>query len=411
MATARFCPQCGKPTIDGANFCTACGARLSLDGKNPASSEERAAPPRGRTLPTIARLSGPGIIVLSLYLAVGLGLWVFVLKTEPATPPVSGNTGQQATTGGSALPENHPQVSLPEEVAARITALADQANAAPEDAQAWRRLAEVQFRASQLDASYRSAALASYRKLFELDPTHLDALRGLGNVYYDLEEYQRSIEFYERYLAIEPDDPSVHTDLATMYLYTGQADRAIAAYRAVLAERPDFFQAHFNLGIAYQTKGLPELAAAALHKARGLTDNTDIHARIDQLAARFADTAASAPAAAVSKPRNTGIRQAVESLFRSHEMMGPKIVRIEWPADGEANIFFRNFPMAGMPRPVRDNFREKLRVQLSALQKTTGNGERLRLALIDADTGDVMETISANPDSEEELPTGTESRL
>lgn len=409
MTTARFCPQCGKPTIDGANFCTACGARLSLDGKNPASSEERVAPPRGRTLPTITRLSGPGIIVLSLYLAVGLGLWVFVLRTEPAAPPISGNTGQQATTGGSALPENHPQVSLPEEVAARITALADQANAAPEDPQSWRRLAEVQFRASQLDASYRSAALDSYRKLFELDPTDLDALRGLGNVYYDLEEYQRSIEFYERYLAIEPDDPSVHTDLATMYLYTGQADRAVAAYRAVLAERPDFFQAHFNLGIAYQTKGLPELAAAALRKARSLTDNTDIHARIDQLAARFSNGPAAA--ADTPKPRSTGLRHAVESLFRSHEMMGPKIVRIEWPADGEANIFFRNFPMAGMPRPVRDNFREKLRVQLSALQKTTGNGEHLRLALIDADTGDVMETISVNPDSEEEQPTETESRL
>ena len=395
VTTARFCPQCGKPTIDGANFCTACGARLSLDGKNPASSEERVAPPRGRTLPTIARLSGPGIIVLSLYLSVGLGLWVFVLRTEPAAPPISGNTGQQATTGGSALPENHPQVSLPEEVAARITALADQANAAPEDPQAWRRLAEVQFRASQLDASYRSAALASYRKLFELDPTDLDALRGLGNVYYDLEEYQRSIEFYERYLAIEPDDPSVHTDLATMYLYTGQADRAVAAYRAVLAERPDFFQAHFNLGIAYQTKGLPELAAAALRKARSLTDNTDIHTRIDQLAARFSNGPAAA--ADTPKPRSTGLRQAVESLFRSHEMMGPKIVRIEWPADGEANIFFRNFPMAGMPRPVRDNFREKLRGQLSALQKTTGNGESLRLALIDVDTEDVMETITANP--------------
>ena len=401
VATARFCPQCGKPTIDGANFCTACGARLSSDGENPPSSEENVAQPRVRTLPSVARLSGPGLIVLSLYLAVGLGLWMFVLKTEPAAPPASGTTGEQATTGGSALPENHPQVSLPEEVVARITALADQADAAPRDPHAWRRLAEVQFRASQLDASYRSAALASYRKLFELDPTDLDALRGLGNVYYDLEEYQRSIEYYERYLAIEPDDPSVHTDLATMYLYTGQADRAIAAYRAVLSERPDFFQAHFNLGIAYQTKGLPELAAAALRKARSLTDNADIHARIDQLAARFADPTASTPAAAVSKPRSTGLRQAVESLFRSHEMMGPKIVRIEWPSDGEANIFFRDFPMAGMPRPVRDNFRKKLRGQVSALQKTTGNGESLRLVLIDVDTENVMETITADPGAEE----------
>ena len=171
MATARFCPQCGTKTIPKANFCTNCGE--SLGGKAGGQQAKKSAAP---SLTGARRLPLPGLVVLSGYLAVGIGLWVFVLRTEPFTPTPTPST--QASTGGSALPQDHPQVSLPEEVQSRIAELVAQANAAPQDPNAWRTLAEVQFRASQLDASYRSAALASYRKLSELAPNDLDALRG-----------------------------------------------------------------------------------------------------------------------------------------------------------------------------------------------------------------------------------------
>lgn len=399
---ARFCPQCGEQTISGANFCMECGVRLSIGGGTTSAVPVAG---KGRTGESAAarRLPIPGLVILSLYLLVGLGLWVFVLKTEPSAPPVNHpTTVGQVATGGSALPESHPQVTLPEEVAARISALAEEADAAPQDPQAWRRLAEVQFRAAQLDASYRSAALASYRRLFELDPADLDALRGLGNVYYDLEEYQQSIKYYEQYLTIKPDDPSVHTDLGTMYLYTGQTDRAVAAYQSVLAERPDFFQARFNLGVAYQTKGRPELAANTLREARALTDNADIHSRIDQLLTRFSNEEIRAQAPSTTGSQQTGFQRAVESLFRSHEMMAQKIVRIEWPSDTDARVFFRNFPMAGMPQTVRDGFREKLRGQLAALQKTSGTTGGVSVALIDSDTQQVMETIAPPPGARDE---------
>ena len=385
MATARFCPQCGTKTIPQANFCTNCGEPLG--GKAGGQQAKKSAAPSATGT---QRLPLPGLVVLSCYLAVGIGLWVFVLRTEPFAPTPTPST--QASTGGSALPQDHPQVSLPEEVQSRIAELVAQANAAPQDPNAWRTLAEVQFRASQLDASYRSAALASYRKLFELAPNDLDALRGLGNVYYDLEEHHKSIEYYQRYLALNPDNASVTTDLGTMYLYTGQVDRAIALYQSVLAKQPGFFQAHFNLGVAYQEKGLPEQAAASLQQAKSLTDNTTVQARIDQLLAQFSN--GTAPSQTVASTQVSPFQQAVESLFRAHEMMAPKIVRIEWPSHTQARVFFRNFPMAGMPQTVRDSFREKLRGQLIDAGQKAGVSGLATVELIDIDTQQVMETLT-----------------
>ena len=392
MAAARFCPQCGIKTIPKANFCTECGATLSGEGSKgngkkltaPAVSVER-------------RLPVPGIVVLSLYLVVGIGLWVFVLQTErfaPSAGPSTASTSRPASTGGSALPQDHPQIALPEEVTTRIAELVAQANATPQDPEAWRTLAEVQFRASQIDASYRSAALTSYQRLSELAPNNLDALRGLGNVYYDLEEYPKAIDHYQRYLVLKPDDPGTQTDLGTMYLYTGQIDQAISSYQAVLEIQPNFFQAHFNLGIAYQDKGLPEQARASLQKAKTLTDNANIRTRIDQILAQFTDGTGAAQTALATSSSTPPFQQAVESLFRTHEMMAPKIVRIEWSSQTEAQVFFRNFPMAGMPQSVREGFRKKLHNQITDAQQKNGVSGQVTVELVDIDTQQVMETIT-----------------
>ena len=389
MATARFCPQCGTKTIPKAHFCTNCGE--ALGGKAGGQKARKSAAPSATGA---QRWPLPGLIVLSGYLAVGIGLWVFVLRTEPFTPAPAGPT--QASTGGSALPQNHPEVALPEEATNRIAELVAQANAAPQDPNAWRTLAEVQFRASQLDASYRSAALASYRKLLALAPSDLDALRGLGNVYYDLEDHHKAIEYYQRYLALDPDNASVTTDLGTMYLYTGQVDQAIASYQSVLAKQPGFFQAHFNLGVAYQEKGLPDQAVASLQQAKSLTDNTAIQGRIDQLLEQFSNGAAPSRTVPTTNAPVSPFQQAVEALFRSHEMMAPKIVRIEWLSPTQAKVFFRNFPMAGMPQTVRDGFREKLRSQLTDARQETGISGLATIELIDIDTQQVMETVTTS---------------
>ena len=386
--TVRFCPHCGVKTVPPANFCAACGEVLPGSGKTSAKKSPAA--------PTLSRGPlVPGLTVLTLYLVIGTGLWVFVLRSQPFPSHSTPISEGQASMGGSALPQDHPQVSLPEEAKKLLAGLVEKANAAPQDLQAWKTLAEAQSRAARLDSSYRSAALSSYRHVLELAPNDLDGLRGTGNVYYDFEEYAKAIEYYQKYLALNPEDPNIRTDLGTMYLYTNEADRAIAEYQAVLAKKPEFFQAYFNLGIAYQEKGDTAKARAALMQAKALTSDKTIQGRIDNVIVAFDGNSSPSPSVTpAADSARSPFQQAVEKLFRGHEIMGPRISRIEWPTQTEARVLFQNFPMTAMPPEVRGRFLDKLRSQVLEAKNSNNIGGTVKVELIDADTNNVMETLT-----------------
>jgi tetratricopeptide (TPR) repeat protein len=323
------------------------------------------------------------------------------------------------STGSASLPANHPSITLPDDVKGRIDELAAKTEVAPQDINAWKTLAQVQFRASQFDPKYRSAALTSYQHVLELAPQDPEALRGAGNVYYDLEEHTKAIEHYQKYLALRPEDPSVRTDLGTMYLYSGDPSKAIVEYQAVVAENPTFFQAYFNLGIAYGEQGNKEKAAQALTRARELTTNQEIRQRVDQVLAQIAPGVhpASAPTsegAGLSAGPSAGLpaglpaglsaglsanlspfQRAVEELFRSHEIMGPRVSRIEWSSPTQGKAYLRDFPMSGMPPEVRERFVGRLRTKINEAKVLHSIDSELRLEMVDMATGQVMETISS----------------
>ncbi len=386
--TARFCPQCGAQTVPPANFCAACGEVLPGAESNTARRTPISSVSSWGTII-------PGFAVLSLYLVVGTGLWVFVLRSQPF-PSAAAPVGEgQASKGGSTLSQEHPPVSLPEEARKLLAELVDKANATPQDVKTWKTLAEAQSRAARLDSSYRSAALSSYRHILELAPNDLDALRGVGNIYYDFEEYAKATEYYQKYLALNPDDASVRTDLGTMYLYTDDANRAIAEYQTVLAKKPDFFQAYFNLGIAYQEQGETDKARESLGRAKALTTDKNIQTKIDEVLAQFGRAPSPTPTAAPPvSPARSPFQQAVEKLFRGHEIMGPRISRIEWPTPAEAQVFFQNFPMSAMPPEVRERFLGKLRMQVTEAKSANSINGTAKIELIDADTNQVMEIIT-----------------
>jgi tetratricopeptide (TPR) repeat protein len=396
MAEVRFCSQCGAQITPQANFCAFCGA--PLPGSHPSASRQ---PQSSSPISTPALL--PGLLVFTFYLLTGLGLWLFVLRTQPFPTTAPADGGGQASQGGSALPQNHPEIVLPEEAKKILAELVEKANAAPQDLQAWKTLAEAQARAARLDSSYRSASLSSFRHVLELAPNDLDALRGVGNVYYDFEEFDKAIDYYQKYLTLRPDDASVRTDIGTMYLYSNNIDRAIAEYQTVIAKKPDFFQAYFNLGVAYQEKGDAEQARTFLLKAKSLTTEKTIQERIDQVLAQFSGENASpatptstTPPASTSQmnPALSPFQQAIEQLFRSHNIMGPRISRIEWLTAKKARVLFQNFPMSGMPAEVRERFLGKLRTQINEVKIANKVSDPVIIELIDADTNQLMDTLS-----------------
>jgi cytochrome c-type biogenesis protein CcmH/NrfG len=99
------------------------------------------------------------------------------------------------------------------------------------------------------------------------NPADYDSLVKLGDLYYDGQQFPNAIQYYERALAIHPENPDVRTDLGTAYWYTGNADKALVEMETSLRYKPGHPQTLFNLGwVKWQGKADAKGAVAAWQK-------------------------------------------------------------------------------------------------------------------------------------------------
>lgn len=407
-AGARFCSGCGERLAGGARFCSGCGRAVT-------------APPEPAARGWRDQL--PGLAVLAGFLAAGLVIWVQVLQPGPATSRApsrgGGSGGGPPASAGADMPPDHPQVALPDEAKRFVAQLADKAAAAPNDVAAWKSLAQVQARAAEMDPSYGEKALDSWKHVQSLAPDDEEAIRGIGNVYYDQQKFDAAAEQYEKYLAKHGDDASVRTDLATAYLYQRQVDRAITTYQQVIASRPDFLQAHFNLGLAYEAKGDREKALASLDKAHELAPDDDTRTRIERVKTQLTGSPVGAAAAGMANaggqppaggaapggppaaapagaPAASGsdFPSQVEAQLRAHQILGPKIQSVEWPDPARARVLVADFPMQSMPEFARNMFKTRLQTILTDAKKKFAVTDARTIEIVDAASGTTMETVT-----------------
>ncbi len=387
----RFCSECGTRAVQGAKFCSECGVSLS-GGRAPRE--------------TGWQFTSTGGLVLGLFLVAGLAIWTAILSRTPPKPAPGSGGGQRtaaANAGAPAaagLPPDHPKVplALPDEVKTFIADLTKRAKENPQDLVLWSRLGQVEYRASQLDTTHYPAALAAFQHVLEQDPKNVDAIRGVANVHYDREEHKEAIPYYERYLALRPDDLSARTDLGTMYLYAGDPTRAVATYRDVLQRDPKFLQAHYNLAVTQHQQGDDAAALEELHTARGLATDEGARKQIDDMIAELgggpppSETAEAAPSGGGATP----FQAAVERSLRAHQIIGPKIARFEWSGPGTGKLLLANFPMDAMPPVARAKFDERLSSILKDAGAASVEGP-VKLEIVDAASGTVMATATPEP--------------
>ncbi len=326
---------------------------------------------------------------------IGLVLWLFILQPAaekgrlPLAKKDSGGAMEEAPAG--ALPQNHPPLEIPQEVKTYLTELEKKTDAAPGDIEIWKTAAQVQYRAGQVDRRYLDKAEASYNHVLGIDAKNLDALRGLGNIHFDREEYGDAVKSYVRYLEVKPDDSNVRTDLGTMYLYSGDGEKAVGEYQKVIEREPGFFQAHFNLGIALAKQGNQAKALEAFEKAKTLAPDDKTRAQVQALIDRTSGAPPSEGAATA-----TSLQGRIEQAIRNHEIAGPKVVKFEWPTPTAGRVVLDNFPYETMPDFVRTKFLDHLKSDLAEARKQTRTSDPVRLDLVDRSSGEVMATITSD---------------
>jgi len=104
-------------------------------------------------------------------------------------------------------------------------------------------------------------------KELKQNPNNFETIVKVGNLYYDGQQYQNAIEYYQKAVKMRPENSDVRTDLGTAYWYLGDADKALAEFNKALKYKPTHPGTLFNMGVVkWQGKMDPAGAVQAWEK-------------------------------------------------------------------------------------------------------------------------------------------------
>jgi len=101
--------------------------------------------------------------------------------------------------------------------------------------------------------------ISGIERMLTANPNNVQALIQLGNDYFDIGQYDKSIETYEKALKIDPKNAEITTDMAVAYRRLGKTEESVRLFRKALEIDPNQTLAMFNLGIVLRDdmKDLP----------------------------------------------------------------------------------------------------------------------------------------------------------
>jgi cytochrome c-type biogenesis protein CcmH/NrfG len=131
------------------------------------------------------------------------------------------------------------------------------------------------------------AQIEQLRQHVERNPQDAEAVLALANLNFDVQNFSRARELYERYLALRPASPDVLTDLGVCHRESGEFQRALELFDQAQTLQPDHWQSRYN-EVVVLAFDLRDLAAAqpVLEELRRLQPNnpsvTELAAEVER---------------------------------------------------------------------------------------------------------------------------------
>lgn len=95
----------------------------------------------------------------------------------------------------------------------------------------------------------QASRIMNFEKQVAANPQDVQAWTNLGNTYFDVGNFQKAINAYNKSLELNPSQPNVLVDLGVMYRRNKQPDMAIQSFDKASSLNPMHEQARFNKGI------------------------------------------------------------------------------------------------------------------------------------------------------------------
>ena len=224
------CPRCGERLPEGFTRCDACGAFLSPPSAmpsaplpsvtRPAREPRPAARVRPAPAPAAQGVTGTAWIFLAAGLlcggAIGYTLHGAVAPREEGGAPMGPADVMSGASAGEGMPPGQmpqgqmPQGQMPQEVVKMIS---------------------------------------EYRQRLAANPNDVDANIGMGNLFFDSNQWDRAVDSYQRALEQAPGNADVRVDMAVALHNLGQNQKAKDEMERVTRESPAHRNAWLNLGV------------------------------------------------------------------------------------------------------------------------------------------------------------------
>jgi tetratricopeptide (TPR) repeat protein len=367
MDSITACGSCGAGTSEQMKFCPGCGRRLLKRTKG-------------------FVISGLASALVLFGVAFGLQILAREGRVKPAAHPVG---AAEERAEASTVTES-PQ----------LAAMRREVERSPED------LTKLKVFAGMLGDVLRSNPEASPQLVFEAidvfgrilqkEPNDPAALVMMADVSFDQKAFTKALDFYERYLALQPDDLGARSRYASTLTFLGRYDDSVAELGKVLAREPENFPAMAYLAITYAQKGEILKAKAIGTDALRVAPSEDARARFSSFVSSLDPSTAGAQSqqAPSAQPAAAPVdaSPAVSSFIKvvaSNPVAGPKFAGYAQPAESTLQLKFNNFPMAQMPPFAKQKFFTGLKEALA--QSNLSQIEQLEF--VDAGSGEVMERL------------------
>lgn len=110
------------------------------------------------------------------------------------------------------------------------------------------------------DPNSQQEAVAAYRKVLEIEPTHAAAHINLGTVFYNRGDFDQAEFHYRQAIEVDARYALAHFDLGNVLDETGRLEEAVGCYKAAIVLAPTYADAHYNLALAYEKMKQPRKA-------------------------------------------------------------------------------------------------------------------------------------------------------
>lgn len=197
------------------------------------------------------------------------------LASAPSAPTTSvGNATQNQN-----LPPDHPQVGgakAPPPSGAPMPEVAEalkNAESKPTDFKAQADVGDLYYQIENFDQ-----AAKFYEKASKIRPDSVEAMVKTGNAYFDGENYETAEKWYSAALAKNPDDVNVRTDLGLSFYLRNppNVERAIKEYKTSLEKNPNHELSLQNLVVALREKGDTTAAQEAADRLAKINPNNPL---------------------------------------------------------------------------------------------------------------------------------------